>query len=97
MLIRAPTVVGASRLRVNCALVGVIKGWISQSARYNCGNHDIFVFVSAFETKGEKCNFHSHNVHLDIIGVFIYQLMHKSFALKEILIFTLKMLRHVWV
>jgi len=41
--------------------------------------------------------FHSRTVHLDIIKVFIYQLMHKGFALKDILKFTLKMFRHVSV
>jgi len=43
--------------------------------------------------------FHSRTVHLDIIkDFFIYQLMHKNFALKKILLkFTFKMLRHVSV
>jgi hypothetical protein len=39
---------------------------------------------------------HSPAVHLDIIRVFIYQLMYKTVALK-ILKFTLKQLRHVSV
>jgi hypothetical protein len=36
-------------------------------------------------------------VQRDIIQVFIYQLMHKRIALKRILKFTLKQLRHVSV
>jgi hypothetical protein len=41
--------------------------------------------------------FHSRTVHLDIISVFIYQLTHKRVALKIMLRFTLKQLRHVSV
>ena len=43
-------------------------------------------------------NFHSHTVRLDIIKVFpFHQLMNKRIALKRILKFTLKQLRHVSV
>jgi len=42
-------------------------------------------------------NFHSRTVHPDIITFFIYQPIYKNFALKEILKFALKMLRHVSV
>ena len=42
-------------------------------------------------------NFHSRMVHLDIIKVFIYQLMHKRIALKGVLKFTLQQLQHVSV
>jgi hypothetical protein len=41
--------------------------------------------------------FHSRTVHLDIIKVFIYQLLHKRVALKRILKFTLKQLLYVSV
>jgi hypothetical protein len=48
-------------------------------------------------TKESACIFHSSTESLDIIKVFIYQPMLKSFVLKEMLKFTLKMLQHVSV
>jgi hypothetical protein len=44
------------------------------------------------EDEHSFCNFifHSGTVHLNIIKVFIYQLMHKRIVLKGILKFTLK-------
>jgi len=51
--------------------------------------HDVML---AFVTR--LFNFHSHNVNLDIIRVFICQMMHKKIASTIILKFTLKQLLH---
>ena len=41
--------------------------------------------------------FYSRTVHLDIIRIFFYQLLHKIIGLKRILKFTFKKLKHVLI
>ena len=78
-----------------------IDGWLliaAYSARYNFRNIVIGNTAININTCNGTNNFHIRTVHLDVIGdLFIYQLMHKKFALKGILKFTLKQLQQVSV
>jgi hypothetical protein len=76
------------RSPLNCSL--------SEHILNRCYSSSITLCCKQNLHKRDKCNFHSRTMHVYIIK-FYYQLMNKRIALKGVLKFTLKQLRHVLV